>query len=91
MSLASDGPSSLIRGTAEPVQAGVAVLVNENLDAASLQFYRQSPDRLRFRSSSCRHQPDSSHLPGTLNWRRGPAPPAPSRDHSSRDVMRWPR
>ena len=53
-----------------PVQAGVAVLVNENLDAASLQFYRQSPDRLRFRSSSCRHQPDSSHLPGTLNWRR---------------------
>lgn len=26
-----------------PVQAGVAVLVNENLDAASLQFYRQSP------------------------------------------------
>ena len=25
------------------VQAGVAVLVNENLDAASLQFYRQSP------------------------------------------------
>ncbi len=42
MSLAGDGPSSLIRGTAEPVQAGVAVLVNENLDAASLQFYRQS-------------------------------------------------
>ena len=54
-----------------PVQAGVAVLVNENLDAASLQFYRQSPDRLRFRSSSCRHRPDSSHLPGTPNWRRG--------------------
>jgi hypothetical protein len=26
-----------------PVQAGVAVLVNENLGAASLQFYRQSP------------------------------------------------
>jgi hypothetical protein len=26
-----------------PVQAGVAVLVNENLDAASLQFYRQGP------------------------------------------------
>jgi hypothetical protein len=26
-----------------PVQAGVAVLVNEDLDAASLQFYRQSP------------------------------------------------
>ena len=32
--------------TAEPapVQAGVAVLVNDNLDATSLQFYRQSPD-----------------------------------------------
>jgi hypothetical protein len=31
--------------TAEPapVQAGVAVLVSEDLDAASLQFYRQSP------------------------------------------------
>ena len=29
--------------TPAPVQAGVAVLVNENLDAASLQFYRQSP------------------------------------------------
>jgi len=27
-----------------PVQAGVAVLVNEDLDAASLQFYRQGPD-----------------------------------------------
>ncbi len=27
-----------------PVQAGVAVLVNDNLDTASLQFYRQSPD-----------------------------------------------
>ena len=26
-----------------PVQAGVAVLVNEDLDAASLQFYRQGP------------------------------------------------
>jgi hypothetical protein len=26
-----------------PVQAGVAVLVNDDLDAASLQFYRQSP------------------------------------------------
>ena len=26
-----------------PVQAGVAVLVNEDLDTASLQFYRQSP------------------------------------------------
>ena len=26
-----------------PAQAGVAVLVNENLDAASLQFYRQGP------------------------------------------------
>ena len=32
--------------TTEPaqVQAGVAVLVNDNLDATSLQFYRQSPD-----------------------------------------------
>lgn len=29
--------------TPAPVQAGVAVPVNENLDAASLQFYRQSP------------------------------------------------
>jgi hypothetical protein len=27
-----------------PVQAGVAVLVNDDLDAASLQFYRQSVD-----------------------------------------------
>jgi hypothetical protein len=31
----------------------------------------RAPDRPRFRSSSCRHQPDSSHLPGTPNWRRG--------------------
>lgn len=30
--------------TPAPVQAGVAVLVNENLDAASLQFYRQGQD-----------------------------------------------
>jgi hypothetical protein len=29
--------------TPAPVQAGVAVLVNEDLDTASLQFYRQSP------------------------------------------------
>jgi hypothetical protein len=31
------------RATPWPVQAGVAVLVNDDLDTASLQFYRQSP------------------------------------------------
>lgn len=41
--LANTGGWVVDTATPAPVQAGVAVLVNENLDAASLQFYRQSP------------------------------------------------
>jgi hypothetical protein len=40
--IANTGGWVVDTATPAPVQAGVAVLVNENLDAASLQFYRQS-------------------------------------------------
>jgi hypothetical protein len=42
--IANTGGWVVDTATPAPVQAGVAVLVNENLDAASLQFYRQSPE-----------------------------------------------
>ena len=41
--IANTGGWVVDTATPAPVQAGVAVLVNEDLDAASLQFYRQSP------------------------------------------------
>jgi hypothetical protein len=43
VSIANTGGWVVDTATPAPVQAGVAVLVNEDLDAASLQFYRQSP------------------------------------------------
>ena len=43
VSIANTGGWVVDTATPAPVQAGVAVLVNEELDAASLQFYRQSP------------------------------------------------
>ena len=43
VSIANTGGWVVDTAAPAPVQAGVAVLVNENLDAASLQFYRQSP------------------------------------------------
>jgi hypothetical protein len=42
VSIANTGGWVVDTATPAPVQAGVAVLVNEDLDAASLQFYRQS-------------------------------------------------
>ena len=51
--------------TPAPVQAGVAVLVNENLDAASLQFYRQSTGStavpVQFLSPPAGQQPSAWH------------------------------
>jgi hypothetical protein len=41
--IANTGGWVVDTATPAPVQAGVAVLVNEDLDAASLQFYRQDP------------------------------------------------
>lgn len=43
VNIANTGGWVVDTATPAPVQAGVAVLVNENLDAASLQFYRQDP------------------------------------------------
>ncbi|MGH3295719.1 MAG: hypothetical protein ACRDP7_28365, partial [Trebonia sp.] len=43
VSIANTGGWVVDTAAPAPVQAGVAVLVNEDLDAASLQFYRQSP------------------------------------------------
>lgn len=43
VSIANTGGWVVDTAAPAPVQAGVAVLVNENLDTASLQFYRQSP------------------------------------------------
>ena len=43
VAIANTGGWVVDTATPAPVQAGVAVLVNEDLDAASLQFYRQSP------------------------------------------------
>jgi len=42
--IANTGGWVVDTATPAPVQAGVAVLVNENLDAVSLQFYRQNPE-----------------------------------------------
>jgi hypothetical protein len=44
VNIANTGGWVVDTATPASVQAGVAVLVNEHLDAASLQFYRQSPD-----------------------------------------------
>lgn len=41
--IANTGGWVVDTATPAPVQAGVAVLVNEDLDAVSLQFYRQDP------------------------------------------------
>jgi hypothetical protein len=41
--IANTGGWVVDTATPAPVQAGVAVLVNDDLDAVSLQFYRQSP------------------------------------------------
>jgi hypothetical protein len=43
VAIANTGGWVVDTATPAPVQAGVAVLVNEDLDAASLQFYRQGP------------------------------------------------
>jgi hypothetical protein len=43
VSIANTGGWVVDTAAPAPVQAGVGVLVNENLDAVSLQFYRQSP------------------------------------------------
>jgi hypothetical protein len=43
VAIANTGGWVVDTATPAPVQAGVAVLVNEDLDAASLQFYRQAP------------------------------------------------
>lgn len=43
VSIANTGGWVVDTAAPAPVQAGVAVLVNDDLDAASLQFYRQSP------------------------------------------------
>ena len=57
--------------TPAPVQAGVAVLVNDDLDAASLQFYRQGQPTRPAPSSSCRRRPASRRRPGTPSWHPG--------------------